>query len=113
MRAEPANGVVRITGSPTDPVTVTLEIAKRKARKLGLYSRVIVEATGELNADGAVLLPLKPEQAVLDQLAKGSGKLPATVLAESGGSSASASVTLTLQPKVKAVNRKSAHRRKH
>ena len=41
------SGVVMVTGSPTDPVDVTLEIAKKKARKLGLSSNVIAEVAGQ------------------------------------------------------------------
>jgi hypothetical protein len=107
-------GVVMITGSPTDPVDVTLEIAKKKARKLGLASNAIAEAQGVLNADGAVLLTLKPDQDTLRALvavgarsskARGRGKvahraarrvkLPARVLAVSGGNEDSAEVILT------------------
>jgi hypothetical protein len=109
-------GVVMITGSPTDPVDVTLEIARKKARKLGLSSNVIAEVTGELNADGAALLTFKPDQDVLDALAadsarsakaksKGRGKaarrvvrrvaIPARVLAVSGGTEDSAKAVLT------------------
>lgn len=110
------SGVVMISGSPTDPVDVTLEIARKKARKLGLSSNVIAEVQGELNADGAVLLTFKPDQDVLDALAadsaksakvkgKGRGKaarrvvrrfaIPATVLAVSGGTQDSAKAVLT------------------
>jgi hypothetical protein len=113
------SGVVMVSGSPTDPVDVTLEIARKKARKLGLSSPVIAEALGELNADGAVLLTLKPEQDVLDALAadsarsakaKAKGKsrgkaarraaarrvaIPARVLAVSGGTEDSARAVLT------------------
>ncbi len=107
-------GVVMITGSPTDPVDVTLEIARKKARKLGLSSNVIAEVQGELNADGAALLTFKPDQDVLDALAadsaksakvKGRGKaarrvvrrfaVAASVLAVSGGTEDSAKATLT------------------
>ncbi|HEV7773698.1 MAG TPA: hypothetical protein VGO48_10475 [Conexibacter sp.] len=109
------SGVVMVTGSPTDPVNVTLVIARRKARKLGLTSNVIAEVNGELNADGAALLTLKPDQDVLDALAadiarsakatKGKGKgrgkaarrvtIPARVLAVSGGNEDSAAAVLT------------------
>jgi hypothetical protein len=113
------SGVVMITGSPTDPVDVTLEITKKKAKKLGLSSPVIAEALGELNRDGAVLLKLKPDPDVLDALAadgargaktkakgKGRGKaarraaarkvaIPARVLAVSGGTEDSARAVLT------------------
>ncbi|HKG03961.1 MAG TPA: hypothetical protein VKB03_12335 [Conexibacter sp.] len=110
------SGVVMVTGSPTDPVDVTLEITKKKARKLGLSSPVIAEALGELDADGAALLTLKPDQDVLDALAadsarsakakksKGKSKsrgkaarrvaIPATVLAVSGGNEDSARALL-------------------
>lgn len=115
------SGVVMITGSPTDPVDVTLEISRKKAKKLGLASPVIAEALGELNRDGAVLLTLKPDREVLDALAadsargakaktKANGKsrgkaarraaarrvtIPARVLAVSGGTEDSARAILT------------------
>jgi hypothetical protein len=112
-------GVVMITGAPTDPVDVTLEISKKKAKKLGLSSPVIAETLGELNRDGATLITLKPDQDVLDALAadsarsakakskgKGRGKaarrasarrvsIPARVLAVSGGTEDSARAVLT------------------
>jgi hypothetical protein len=110
------SGVVMVSGSPTDPVDVTLEIARKKAKKLGLSSPIVAEALGELNSDGAVLLTLKPDQDVLDALAadsarsakakgKGRGKaahraaarrvsIPARVLAVSGGTEDSARAVL-------------------
>ena len=110
-RVVPANGlVVMVTGAPTDPVDVTLEIAKRKARKLGLDGPVLAEAQGVLNADGAALLTLKLDEDVVDALttvpvraARGArrtgrraatrparGVIPARVLAVSGGNEDSA-----------------------
>jgi hypothetical protein len=105
------SGVVMITGSPTDPVDVTLEISKKKARKLGLSSPVIAEALGELNADDAVLLTLKPDADVRSALAADSARsakargrrgkaarraaIPARVLAVSGGTEDSAKAILT------------------
>ena len=82
-----------VTGSPTDPVDVTLELAKRTARKLGLSDPVVAEADGEIGADGAVLLTLKPERDVLRALTTrgraarraARGSIPATVHAVSGG----------------------------
>lgn len=92
-RFAPANGVaVMVTGSPTDPVDVTLDIPKRKARKLGLSDGVLAEAFGVIGDDGALLLTLKPERAVARKLAarRGRGVLPATVNAVSGGNEDSA-----------------------
>lgn len=111
-RFAPGDGVVMITGSPTDPVHVTLEVTRRQARKLGLSDPVLAEADGELNADGAALIVLKPDASVLKKLAlpaaraarargrRGAkakaarGAIPARVLAVSGGNEASAAVTL-------------------
>jgi hypothetical protein len=90
-----AGGVAMVTGSPSDPVTVTLELTRRKARKLGLGSNVLAEADGTLNADGAVLLTLKPDKAVLKKLARAKGVVPARVLAVSGGNEDSAEAVLT------------------
>jgi hypothetical protein len=96
-RFAPASSVVMATGSPTDPVVVTLAVTRRQARKLGLRSRVLAEANGVLNADGAVLLKLTPEKAVVKRLAKrrGRGAIPVTVLAVSGGTQDSATARLT------------------
>jgi hypothetical protein len=108
-RFAPADGVVMVTGSPTDPVTVTLELTKRRARKFGLSSTVLAEADGELNGDGGALLTLKPDASVVKRLELRKGTIPATVLAVSGGTQDSKRVTLTVQgltkPKAKAKAR--------
>lgn len=106
-RFAPSNGVVMVTGSPTDPVDVTLEVSKGWARKLKLSSTVLAEASGELNDDGGVLLSLKPGASVVRRLELHGGAIPATVLAVSGGNEASRKVTLVL-PAVKRVARKKA-----
>jgi hypothetical protein len=105
-RFAPAGGVaVMVTGSPTDPVTVTLELAKKKARKLGLSDPVLAEASGDIGPDGAVLLTLKPDKDVVKALttvkvrggrgkrAKAKvarGRIPVRVEAVSGGNEDSA-----------------------
>lgn len=93
-RFAPANGlVVLITGSPTDPVNVTLEIARKKARKLGLSDTVLAEASGTIGDNGAALLTLKPDAGVVRKLAARRGKrsaLPVRVEAISGGNADSA-----------------------
>jgi hypothetical protein len=89
------SGVAMVTGSPTDPVSVTLQVTRKQARKLGLSSNVIAEADGTLDGDGAVLLSLRPERAIAKRLAKRRGAIPATVLAVSGGNRASARARLT------------------
>jgi len=112
-RFAPGSGVVMVTGSPTDPVHVTLETAKRTARKLGLSDPVLAEVDGEIGANGAVLLTLKPERDVLKALTtvtvrsgrgRGRGRaavrpargtIPATVHAVSGGNEDSAKARLT------------------
>jgi hypothetical protein len=111
-RVAPANGlVVMVTGSPTDPVDVTLAIAKKQARRLGLSDPVLAEAQGVLNADGAALLTLKLDRDVVKALttvrARGAraaggrakaraarGVVPARVLAVSGGNEDSATAVL-------------------
>lgn len=106
-RFAPANGLtVMITGSPTDPVDVTLELTKKQARKLGLDDPVIAEAQGVLDDDGAVLLTLKPDADVVKALttvkARGKAKkakaargvLPVRVLAVSGGNQDEATAVL-------------------
>jgi hypothetical protein len=97
-RFAPEHGVALVTGSPTDPVTVTLEVTRKKARKLRLADPVLAEATGVIGADGAVLLTLKPERSVLRKLAARRGRrsvIPAKVNAVSGGNADSAKAILT------------------
>jgi hypothetical protein len=97
-RFAPASGVALVTGSPTDPVTVTLELTRKKARKLRLADPVLAEATGVIGENGAVLLTLKPERDVLRKLAARRGRrsaVPATVNAVSGGNADSAKAILT------------------
>jgi hypothetical protein len=105
-RFAPANGLaVMITGSPTDPVDVTLVLTRKQARKLRLDDRVIAEATGAIDENGGVLLTLKPDRNVVKALttvavrrgggerarAKAArGKLPVRVEAVSGGNEDSA-----------------------
>jgi len=105
-RFAPANGlVVLVTGSPTDPVDVTLELTRQQARRFRLADRVIAEATGVLDDNGAVLLTLKPDADVVKALttvkvrgaggrrakAKAArGRLPVSVEAVSGGNEDSA-----------------------
>jgi hypothetical protein len=88
-RFAPRNGVVMITGSATDPVTVTVEIPRRRARALRLSSRVIVEAQGVIDAEGGALLRLVPDGETARQLQSWLGGrrgrwIGATVRAESG-----------------------------
>jgi hypothetical protein len=94
-RFAPQNGVAMITGSVTDPVTVTVEVTRKQKSALGLSSRVLAEANGTIGADGAVLLTLKPDKATAKRLAKHKGRVRVTVLAVSGGNEDSATATLT------------------
>lgn len=91
----PQAAVAMVSGSPTDPVTVTLEVTKKQKKALRLSSRVIATADGELNADGAALVSLTPEKAVLKKLARHRGAVPVSVLAVSGGSQATTTARLT------------------
>jgi hypothetical protein len=109
-RFAPASGVaVMITGSPTDPVDVTLELTRKQARKLRLADPVIAEATGVLDENGALLLTLKPDADVVKALTTvrvrggrgrrakaraARGRLPVSVEAVSGGNEDSAEATL-------------------
>jgi len=106
-RFAPANGLaVMVTGSPTDPVDVTLELTKQQARRFRLADRVIAEATGVLDANGAVLLTLKPDADTVKALttvkvrgrrakAKAArGRLPVRVEAVSGGNEDSATAII-------------------
>lgn len=97
-RFAPANGVALVTGSPTDPVTITVEVTRRQRRALGLASTVLVEANGEIGDDGALLLRLAPDRATARQLRRALAKrraIAVRVLAESGANSAAAKATLT------------------
>ncbi len=60
-RFQPRDGVALVTGAPTDPVRVSLEVTRRQARRLGLSDTVLVETLGEIDANGAALLTLKPD----------------------------------------------------
>lgn len=91
------SGVVMVTGSPTDPVDVTLTIAKRTARRLHLSSNVVAEATGTLDDDGAALLTLTPDADTAKRLAQHRGAIPARVLAVSGGNQDSARARIVRQ----------------
>ncbi|MDW5594114.1 hypothetical protein VSS74_07195 [Conexibacter stalactiti] len=97
-RFAPPNGVALITGAPTDPVAITVEVTRRQRRALGLSSQVLVEANGEIGPEGALLVRLTPDRATARQLkralARGRG-IAVRVLAESGAHSASARATLT------------------
>ncbi|MGB2694997.1 MAG: hypothetical protein WBD55_07405 [Dehalococcoidia bacterium] len=99
-RFAPQNGVVMVTGSATDPVTVTLDVTKKQKSALGLSSRVLAEANGTIGADGAVLLTLKPDRVIAKRLTKrlatSKRPIPVTILAVSGGNEDSATATLTL-----------------
>ncbi len=102
-RFAPDAGVVMVTGSPTDPVEVTLEVTQKQKHALKLPSRLLATADGELSADGGVLLTLKPEKSVLRKLAKQLDQpkrkhkrsIAVSILAVSGGNEASATATLT------------------
>ena len=100
------NGVVgMITGAPTDPVDVTLELARKKARKLGL-PRVLAETLGEINQEGATLITLKPDADVLAKIAKRPGLLAVTVHAVSGGNEDSARAKLVVPADARAKAKK-------
>lgn len=94
-----SSGVALITGSPTDPVALTVEITRRQRRSLRLSSTVLVEANGEIGDDGALLLRLVPDRATARQLrralANRRGGIAVRVLAESGANSGAARATLT------------------
>lgn len=109
-RFAPAAGVVMITGSPTDPVHVTLDVTRRQKRSLRLSDTELAAVDGELNDDGAALLAIKPDKGVVDKLERRKGTIAVTVLAVSGGSRASSKAKLTVQgltaPKPKAKAKK-------
>jgi len=93
-----ASGVAMVTGPATDPVALTVEVTRAQRRALRLPSRVLIETTGEIGAEGATLVRLLPDRATARQLRRALGKrrgVAVTVLAESGGSSASVRATLT------------------
>jgi hypothetical protein len=99
-RFAPGNGVALITGSATDPVTITVEVTRRQRRALGLPSRVIAEVQGEIGAEGAVLLRLLPDRATARRLrqvlaGRRGRTIGVSVLAVSGGNSDAARATLT------------------
>ena len=95
-RLAPLNGaVVLVTGSINDPVTLTLELTKKRASALGLRSRVLAETTVFINAQGAAIATLKPTKAVAKAIARHKGSVPVKVLAESSVLSDSAGAKFT------------------
>ncbi len=94
-RFAPNAAIVLVTGSPTDPVSATLEVTKKQRRALRLASRVLATADGELDANGAVLLTFKLDRAVTTKLARHRGAVAVTVNAVSGGTADSARAKLT------------------
>lgn len=116
-RFAPRHGVAMITGSATDPVTVTVEVARGVARRLGLSSPILVEANAVIGSEGAVLVSLKPDAETLALLerrlaqpARRGGRrgsrrgraakaanapIPVKVLAVSGGNRDSVAAKLT------------------
>jgi hypothetical protein len=95
-RFAPNAGVALVTGSVTDPVTITVEVAKKQRRALGLPSRDIVTVNDEIGAQGADLITLKPDKATLKALKKHKRAIPVKVHAVSGG--LQDSVKATLEP---------------
>ena len=94
-RFAPNAAIALVTGSPTDPVSATLEVTTKQRRALRLPSRVLATADGELDANGAVLLTFKLDRAVTTKLARHRGAVPVTVNAVSGGTADSARAKLT------------------
>ncbi|MDO8211067.1 hypothetical protein [Conexibacter sp. CPCC 206217] len=99
-RFAPDAGVALITGSATDPVTVTVEVTRRQRRALRLPSRVIAEVQREIGPEGAVLVRLAPDRATVRRLrqvlsAQRGRTIGVSVRAVSGGNSDAARATLT------------------
>jgi hypothetical protein len=93
-RSTSATGVaVLVTGSINDPVTLTLELTKKRAKALGIRDRVLAEKTVFINAQGAAIATLKPTRADAKKLAKGKGA-SVKVLGVSSALSDSASAKL-------------------
>lgn len=98
-RFAPVNGVALITGAPTDPVEITVEVTRRQRRSLGLSSTVLVETTGEIGPEGALLVRLLPDRAIARQLKRALARrragIAVSVLAVSGGNNDAVRATLT------------------
>jgi hypothetical protein len=97
-RFAPNGGVALVTGVATDPVTLTVEVTRAQRRALGLSDTVLFETTGEINAEGALLLRLVPDRATARTLRRALLKrrtIPVTVHAESGATSDTVRATLT------------------
>lgn len=101
-RFAPAAGVAMVTGSPTDPVDLTLEVTRKLARRLKLGTTVLAESEGTIDDDGGLLLALKPDAGVLVKLRtwwarhpEAKAPLAASVHAVSGGNEVFAAVKLT------------------
>ncbi|MDO8187776.1 hypothetical protein Q5424_26675 [Conexibacter sp. JD483] len=97
-RFQLGDGVALVTGVATDPVTLTVDVPRGQRRALGLSSTTIVEATGEINAEGALLVRLVPDRAIARKLRRALTKrrtIPLVIYAESGATNDTVRATLT------------------
>lgn len=94
-----SDGVALVTGSATDPVSITVEVTRAQRRALRLPSRVLVEANAVIGPDGAVLVRLLPDRATARRLSRALARqrrgLAVSVLAVSGGNDDAIKATLT------------------
>jgi hypothetical protein len=92
-RFAPGAGVALVTGSVTDPVTTTIELTKKQARKLGL-PRELALTDKVIGDQGAVLVKLKPDSDVLKKIKKVGHPIAVKVHAVSGGLQDSVKATI-------------------
>lgn len=103
-RFAPDAGVALVTGSPTDPVRVSIEVTRRQARKLGLADTVIVEALGEIDENGAALVTLEPDAETVALLDRALAPKPKRRAARRRARGAKAGRRPSLAVKVNAVS---------
>ncbi len=84
-----------VTGPVGGSATVSLKLGKKQATALGLSSTVLATVTKPIGTQGALLVTLTPGRAAAKALAKAKGSVPVTVDVASGGTTSSASATLT------------------
>lgn len=92
-RFAPRGGIALVTGSVNDPVTVTLELTRKQARKLGL-PRELALTDKVIRDQGAVLVTLKPDSDVVEKIKEIGHPIAVKVHAVSGGLQDSAKATI-------------------
>ena len=83
------------TGPARQKVALTAQISQKRAKALGLSSRVVAKATKTLSSQGAALVTLKPIKAAAKAFRKARGSNAVTIQATSGSLKKSTTGTFT------------------